>query len=382
MKIQISNAKAVSIENNITLFLDLELNTISQEMPWESNIADKIIDASNLLLFSGAKDYSFLYPDELLQYKNIIKNSGISRIYNIHTDFKDGKQIDESWLGNKQYITHNFTNHNSDIVLHQNININHAGSLINVLEYAKTNNQTIHINAQLFNPHKMLADDSHISARLGLAQSLSCYETSSLAYILELIKQVKCNTSIYNISCAESLELLKNAKNYAKNHGFNITNNIDIHYLLLTNNDIGYFNTYAKFYPPLRSIENQKSLIQGLLDGTIDYIYSGHKNINIKDKEYPFASAVSGASSIKIFIPLLFKTALLHNLNLNTILNKAGIITDISYILENYYNNFNEIGLVLFDENQECILSAQNFNNQASPFLNYPIQGKISHSFC
>jgi dihydroorotase-like cyclic amidohydrolase len=387
MKIQINNAKSINGEI-VNLFID---NNIVSKLEGNSSTSNndnniKHIDASNMLVLGGAKDYWFLSTNQFKNYilSNNLNSTGISRIYNISTDFDESMpntQIDDSWLANRQYLSSNI-NDNKDIVLHQIVSTKNIPSLMNVLEYAKMHNKIVHINAQIFNQHSMMGDDSHISTRLGLSQGLACYETSSIAFMLELIKQVKCNISIYNISCAESLEIINQAKKYAKQHKFSITANIDIHQLLLSHHDIGYFNTYAKFYPPLRSLDNQKLLVHGILDNIIDGIYSGHKSVTIEDKQAPFASAVVGASSAEIFIALLFKLANLHNIELSTVLHKAGISTNVDDMISNQNNRSH--GIALFNPNHEYVLNEHSFNTHnnanASPFLGYAIQGKVFYS--
>ncbi len=312
----------------------------------------QIIDASNCLIFSGATDYTFLNDDDFKQESTILKLAGIEHAVNIECT--------------------------TEYVIHNNIDSSQTQNLLNILTDACAQNKTVHINAQLFNPHPMLGDDSHISIRMGINQGLACYETASLSYILELIKQVKCNTCIYNISCAESIDLIQQAKMQAHNSGFCIKCGINIHYLLLTHHDLGYFNTLNKFYPPLRSESNQKSLIHAFKNDAIDYIYSGHCMLSLEQKKQPFADAPSGASCAEIFIPLLFKLANQYNISLAHILNKAGIKADIS---STYILHTQNIMIILFNPHTEYVVDEAIFkgNSKASPFLGYPLQGKIEH---
>jgi hypothetical protein len=349
------------------------------------NKEEQIIDARNCLVFSGATDYTFLSAMHFEQERFNLLYSGIELAINIENVQTNIPALSNDALSYQNYIDASLLSilqkNKQYIVLHQTINTNQTHALLNILTDACAQNKTVYINAQLFNTQPMLGDDSHISIRMGINQGLACYETASLAYILELIQHVKCNTYIYNISCAESLALINRAKIYAQYENFTITCGVNIHHLLLTHTDLGYFNTLAKFYPPLRSYSNQAALIDGLMNNSIDYIYSGHSMLSLEQKQQPFADAPSGASSAEIFIPLLFKLAQQHNINLQHVLEKAGI-HQLRYIMNNSETKTNTANmLVVFNPNTEYTVDAAMLKSvsKASPFLGYPLQGKIEH---
>lgn len=58
--------------------------------------------------------------------------------------------------------------------------------------------------------------------------------------------------------------------------------------------------------PPLRSHEDRMSLIEGLEDGTIDFIASDHAPHTAADKDKPMADAAFGIVSLETSFPLLY----------------------------------------------------------------------------
>jgi len=359
MKIQINNAKSISGQINEVFNLYLSDNTTNENIKnipdnWQ---ADTIIDAQNNYVFSNVTDLSFLSNEEFAIEKPILQQAGNYLTSNISYN----KNSDKSWLANNQQHSDNH------IVLHNKITSQDLPSFINILNYAKSCNKIVYINANILNPSNMLGDDSHISIRLGLGQNLSCYETSSLFTILSLINYVKCNCFIYDISCNESLDIIYKFK---KNND-QVKFGLNIHHLLLSNNDLGFFDTKYKFNPPLRSLANQQLLVQGINNNLIDFVYSGHSMINLYDKQVPFAQAKSGSGSGEIFIPLLFKLADLHHINLEKVLQCANISTCLDV------NN-----LVIFNPNCEWQFTGKNINSQSkiNCFNKYPLIGKVEHT--
>ncbi|MFP3490865.1 dihydroorotase, partial [Staphylococcus sp. SIMBA_130] len=58
--------------------------------------------------------------------------------------------------------------------------------------------------------------------------------------------------------------------------GINVTAEVTPHHLLLSEDDIPGLDTNYKMNPPLRSKEDREALLEGLLDGTIDFIATDH----------------------------------------------------------------------------------------------------------
>ena len=71
----------------------------------------------------------------------------------------------------------------------------------------------------------------------------------------------------------------------AKGRGVPVTCETCPHYFILTEDAIGDYDTFAKVNPPLRAKEDVYAIIEGIMDGTIDVIASGHSPTNMTEKE-------------------------------------------------------------------------------------------------
>jgi dihydroorotase (multifunctional complex type) len=77
---------------------------------------------------------------------------------------------------------------------------------------------------------------------------------------------------LLNISSANSVELIRRVKA----RGVYVTAGVCPHHLTLTDECLRTFDSNFKVNPPLRSAEHVEMCIQGLVDGTLDVISSGH----------------------------------------------------------------------------------------------------------
>jgi dihydroorotase len=150
---------------------------------------------------------------------------------------------------------------------------------------------------------------SEIAGRLGLAGIPAAAEVIMIERDLRLVEMTGARYHVAQISSRTSLEVIRNAK--AK--GLPVTCGVSAHHLTLNENDIGAYRTFFKLSPPLRSEEDRKALVEGVKDGTIDVIVSGHDPQSADTKRLPFAEAEFGA----IGLETMFSTArsLHHNDN-------------------------------------------------------------------
>ena len=58
--------------------------------------------------------------------------------------------------------------------------------------------------------------------------------------------------------------------------------------------------------PPLRSVEDQKAVVDGLLDGTIEMICTDNAPHSAAEKDCPFDDAAMGIVSIEVAFPLVY----------------------------------------------------------------------------
>ncbi|MEG0526615.1 dihydroorotase [Amedibacillus sp. YH-ame10] len=129
---------------------------------------------------------------------------------------------------------------------------------------------------------------------------------------LKLAQESGCKYHVCHMSAKESVEYLREYK--AK--GVNCSGEVTAHHLLL--NEMDVMGPNEKMNPPLRSVEDQQSLIQGLLDGTIDMIANDHAPHSEEEKNKGMETSPFGIVALETSFPLLY-TRFVKELNIFTL---------------------------------------------------------------
>jgi dihydroorotase len=128
---------------------------------------------------------------------------------------------------------------------------------------------------------------------------------------LALLEEVGGRLHIAHVSCAETVALLR----AAKERGLPVTAEVTPHHLRLTdrllagNDGLPPAHPCTKVNPPLRSPQDVEALVAALADGTIDAVATDHAPHTAADKAGPFQTAAFGFSAIETALPLLLDLA-------------------------------------------------------------------------
>ncbi|MGN0715699.1 MAG: dihydroorotase, partial [Anaerovoracaceae bacterium] len=128
---------------------------------------------------------------------------------------------------------------------------------------------------------------------------------------LKLAEETGCSYHVCHISCAESVEVIRDARA----RGVDVTCETAPHYLLLSDADLQEDGRF-KMNPPIRSERDRQALIEGLLDGTIDMIATDHAPHSAEEKSKGLAASAMGITGLEAAFPVLY-----------TGLVKTGILT-------------------------------------------------------
>ena len=126
-------------------------------------------------------------------------------------------------------------------------------------------------------------------------------EWGPIARDLKLVEETGCAYHICHISTKESVELIRQAK--AK--GLDVTCETGPHYLVLDDSMLQEEGRF-KMNPPLRSPEDRKALIEGILDGTIDMIATDHAPHAAHEKDGGLTKSLNGIVGIETAFPVLY----------------------------------------------------------------------------
>ena len=91
----------------------------------------------------------------------------------------------------------------------------------------------------------------------------------------------------------------------AKADGINVTCETAPHYLTLCDEDLQEDGRF-KMNPPLRSQNDRKALIRGVLDGTIDMIATDHAPHTAEEKGKGLAGSMMGVVGLETAFPVLY----------------------------------------------------------------------------
>ncbi len=145
--------------------------------------------------------------------------------------------------------------------------------------------------------------EGEVSTRLGLPVVPEAAEVVALARELALIETTGARAHITQLSCARSVEKIREAKA----RGLNVTAAVSAHHLHLSEQDIGEFDTRCHVMPPLRSIADRDALREGLASGVIDAICSDHQPHGLDAKLAPFSESASGIAGLETLLSLTLK---------------------------------------------------------------------------
>jgi dihydroorotase len=150
-------------------------------------------------------------------------------------------------------------------------------------------------------------NEGEFAARLGLTGVPNAAETIMLERDLRLVGLTEGRYHAASITCRESLDVLRRAKEA----GLAVTASASINHLTLNEIDVGSYRTFFKLSPPLRAEDDRRALVQAVAEGLIDTVMSDHNPQDVEVKRLPFAEAAAGAIGIETVLPAALR--LVHN---------------------------------------------------------------------
>ena len=219
-------------------------------------------------------------------------------------------------------------------------------------------------------------NESVLSVTMGLTGIPHLSESLQIYRDLRLLEYAGGKLHFTGVSTADGVRQIKEAK--AK--GLNVTASVYLHHLLFDENAVADFDTNFKVMPPLRTAKDQKALIKGLSDGTIDIVSVQHIPLDTESKRLEFEYAKPGMANLEFAFPLALKVlgdtekvAQHFSINTREILNRP-----IAIIEENAKADF-----ILVDSNATNNTSSNERKSKSSnsPFFNQELKGKVKAVF-
>ena len=107
---------------------------------------------------------------------------------------------------------------------------------------------------------------------------------------------------VCHVSTKESVRVIRDAKKA----GIHVTAEVSPHHLLLCEDDIPSNDPNWKMNPPLRAKEDLQALIEGLEDGTLDFIATDHAPHTAEEKGNGMEQAPFGIVGLETAFPLMY----------------------------------------------------------------------------
>ncbi len=139
------------------------------------------------------------------------------------------------------------------------------------------------------------AHDGQIALSMGLGGYPRMAEELFVQRAITISRNLDAHIHLTSISSKGSVELIRDAK--AKE--IRVTADVTPHHLCFTDDSIIGYKTNFKTLPPLREDADKRSLMEGLMDGTLDCVSTAHEPYYEHLKNVEFDLAPAGVISLE-----------------------------------------------------------------------------------
>ncbi|WP_054859535.1 dihydroorotase [Gracilibacillus sp. JCM 18860] len=150
--------------------------------------------------------------------------------------------------------------------------------------------------------HSGVMHDGEVNKQLNLPGIPSVCESVQIARDVLLAEAADCHYHVCHVSTKESVRVIRDAKKA----GIHVTAEVTPHHLLMNDTFIRENDANYKMNPPLRASDDQQALIDGLLDGTIDFIATDHAPHTHEEKANGMEEAPFGIVGFETAFSLLY----------------------------------------------------------------------------
>jgi dihydroorotase len=219
---------------------------------------------------------------------------------------------------------------------------------------------------------KAKVNEGIASTMLGMKGIPSLAEELMIARDLYLAEYTGSSVHFTTISTKRSVELIKDAKQ----KGLDVTCDVAVHNLVLTDDALMGFDSLYKVKPPLRTQADVDALIAGLKDGTIDAIVSQHTPHEIEFKDVEFEVAEYGIIGLQTTFSLALKAGLPVELIAEKLaINPRKILNiNVPVMAIEQPANFVLVDINADWEYTRAINKSKSYN---SPFIGQNLKGKV-----
>lgn len=290
--------------------------------------ADKVIDATGMMLSTGWFDLGAFVGDPGLEHKEDIDSlaaaaaaggfTEVAVLPNTSPPVQSKNEVSYLKRGNASRLVQihamaAVTKGCKGEELTEMIDLHHAGAVaftdglvpvwhtdvfLKALQYQQKFNGLLldHPEDIWLNKYGQMNEGVN-STVLGLKGMPRIAEEVTISRNLELLSYAGGRLHLSRLSTAKSIDLVRSAKK----KGLNVSCDVTGYQALFGDSSLSSFDTNFKVNPPLREKADQDSLLKGLKDGTIDILSSGHVPQDDESKFVEFDVADFGMINLQTF---------------------------------------------------------------------------------
>ena len=252
-----------------------------------------------------------------------------------------------------------------------NKNLDNANLLKIALQYTQDfNGKVIAFSQDTTIKGKGIVNEGIVATQLGLKGIPALAEELIIARNLFILDYTGGKLHIPTLSTAKSVDLIREAK--AK--GLQVTCSVAVHNLVLTDEVLTSFDANYRVTPPIRTENDRKALLNGVLDGTIDCITSDHNPIDIEHKKLEFDLAKNGTIGLESAFGAL-QTVLPTEIIIEKLTSGRSVLG----ISSNIIKEGEKANLTLFTTEGAATFEEKNIRSKSknSVFLGQTTKGKV-----
>ena len=212
-----------------------------------------------------------------------------------------------------------------------------------------------------------------VSSRLGMYGIPAAADHVIIDRDLELVRSTGVRYHVQHLSSAGGVERVA----AAKAEGLPVTAEVTPHHLMFTHEDVATTDPDYKMMPPLRSEEDRRALLDGLVSGVIDLVATDHAPHAALEKEVPFEHAPDGV------IGLEWSAAVVNTvsgLDASTFFERMSVAPAGVAQLERHgvpVAAGTPANLVVFDPEQQWTPSTSVSKSRNAPYLGRDLTGRV-----
>ncbi len=215
-----------------------------------------------------------------------------------------------------------------------------------------------------------------VSEKLGVPGIPASAEDEGTAREIRLSEATDCPIHICHVSTKTSVDLIRDAKA----RGVKVTAETAPHYFTFDESELLSKNADFRMNPPLRTKEDIKAIIDGIVDGTLDCIATDHAP-HTEEEKSDFVKSPNGSIGMETSLSASY-----------TALVKTGIISvdrlvELMSFNPSKITNINagslaigeDADIVVFDSEKEWIVDRDKLHGKSknTPFHNKKMNGKV-----